>query len=408
VVTLIALLLAAAPRRHWLNLARAEWRALTAGVAAGILAWSGGLVAQGTWDQLTGLTLWAVERLLTALSSSVYIDQAAAQIGLGSFIVEIDRSCSGYEGVALVLVFVTIYLWLFRTKLRFPWAFLLLPIGVIAIWVANVLRIATLIIIGAAISPDIALGGFHSQAGWIGFIVVALGLIAIAHRHLLATPSGGQSAVGVGQSNLVLALIAPLMAQLACSMLISAFSVGFAWLYPLGVIATAAVLWHFRESYRSINRGISWQAIGIGSIVFALWIVIVPGDSADDTMLPAVLAGLPPWAAAGWIFFRVVGSVVTVPIAEELAFRGYLIRKLISRDFESVRPGQFSWPSFIGSSLLFGLLHDNWLAGSLAGAGFALALYHRGRLSDAIVAHATANGLIAIAALGFGRWHLWA
>jgi len=46
-----------------------------------------------------------------------------------------------------------------------------------------------------------------------------------------------------------------------------------------------------------------------------------------------------------------------VPIAEELAFRGYLIRKLVSADFEKVALGHFTWVSFLGSSILFGSLH---------------------------------------------------
>jgi membrane protease YdiL (CAAX protease family) len=53
-------------------------------------------------------------------------------------------------------------------------------------------------------------------------------------------------------------------------------------------------------------------------------------------------------------------------------------------------------------------MHQHWLAGMLAGGGYAVALYQRGRLGDAIVAHATSNALIAVSALGFGRWDLWA
>jgi CAAX prenyl protease-like protein len=105
--------------------------------------------------------------------------------------------------------------------------------------------------------------------------------------------------------------------------------------------------------------------------------------------------------------FRLAGSVITVPIAEELAFRGYLLRKLVGRDFENVPANRFTLLSFVVSSMLFGLLHTSWIAGTVAGALFAIATYHRGRVSDAIVAHMTANALIAIAVLGFGRWDLW-
>jgi membrane protease YdiL (CAAX protease family) len=59
------------------------------------------------------------------------------------------------------------------------------------------------------------------------------------------------------------------------------------------------------------------------------------------------------------------------------------------------------------SSLAFGAVHEHLLLGTMAGAAFALARLWRGRLSDAVVAHAIANVGVAVAALGFGRWDLW-
>ena len=112
------------------------------------------------------------------------------------------------------------------------------------------------------------------------------------------------------------------------------------------------------------------------------------------------------WALA-WLAARTVGSVITVPIAEELAFRGYLIRRLVAADFWKVPPGHFTPAALFGSSILFGALHRRWLAGSLAGLLFSLALSQRGRVSDAVLAHATTNALIAATVIATGRWALW-
>ena len=98
--------------------------------------------------------------------------------------------------------------------------------------------------------------------------------------------------------------------------------------------------------------------------------------------------------------------MLIAPIAEELTFRGYLLPKLTAKDFQTVRPGQFTWLSFLASSALFGLLHQQWIAGALAGAGYALALYRNGRISDAITAHVTTNALIMLKALAIWRWGL--
>jgi hypothetical protein len=43
----------------------------------------------------------------------------------------------------------------------------------------------------------------------------------------------------------------------------------------------------------------------------------------------------------------------------------------------------------------------------IAGMFFAIALYRRGRVTDAILAHAVTNGLIALYVLAAGSWYLW-
>jgi CAAX prenyl protease-like protein len=93
-------------------------------------------------------------------------------------------------------------------------------------------------------------------------------------------------------------------------------------------------------------------------------------------------------------------------MAEELAFRGYLQRVLISRNFSRVAPGQFSWLSFVMTSALFGLLHERWLAGALAGALYSCLTYRTNRLSDAIAAHVTTNAVILIWAIAAGQLSL--
>ena len=406
-LTLVFLLLAAAPARQWLQLARSEKAGIAIAAAAGFLAWLGGFLAQAVWLPLAKMTLWCTRQLLALIYTDIYFDNERAIVGAGDFAVQIAPECSGYEGMALITAFASVYLWLFRADLRFPRALLLLPVGIVVIWLVNVIRVTVLIAIGVSFSPDIAVTGFHSQAGWISFSIVALGLIALSHQHLLSAAGAQGSALPVTDSGPALALLAPLLTLLTASMLIAAFSSGFATLYPLGVIATAAVLWHFRAQYRSLLCDLTWQAIAIGIVVFILWIALAPPDEGNGVLLAMRLAELPAWQAAAWLGFRVIGSVVTVPIAEELAFRGYLIRKFVDSDFESVAAGRFTWLSFLVSSLLFGVLHNSWIAGTLAGAGFALALYHRGRVGDAIVAHMTSNALVAVAVLAFGQWSLW-
>src|SRR5262249_3825299 len=140
-----------------------------------------------------------------------------------------------------------------------------------------------------------------------------------------------------------------------------------------------------------------------------LWMALdgFPIGDAEKTVLLGKLEELPRGRALIWLVARVVGSVVTVPLAEELAFRGFLLRRLIARDFQAVPAKCFTWYSFLVSSVLFGALHGRFLAGTLAGMIYALIVYRRGRLTDAVLAHATTNALIAVFVLTTGTWSLW-
>src|SRR4029077_3024039 len=98
-----------------------------------------------------------------------------------------------------------------------------------------------------------------------------------------------------------------------------------------------------------------------------------------------------------WLAVRIGGYTVTAPPVEKLAFRGYMARRLVRSGFADLPLGLFSWWSFVVSSLLFGALHGGlWLAGTIAGMTFALALYQRRAIGGAGVAHAPNNRVVSV------------
>src|SRR5262249_9297117 len=205
--------------------------------------------------------------------------------------------------------------------------------------------------------------------------------------------------------------LTPALAIVAVTMVSQVFTAGFDWLYPLRVLAAGGLLLYFwRGQDSSVLRGTwSWWAVALGVLVFVLWLALEP--RAPTTRMAASLgtdlARLPSHWAAIWLAFRVIGSVITVSLAEELVFRGSLSRRLIASDFERVPLGRFTWTSCLISSVLFGAVHGRWLAGTIAGLVFARALSRRGELTDAVLAHATANALLAAYVLTTGTWSLW-
>ena len=394
-----------APAGFWVGLLSGEWRSLVIAVLAGTAAWLSGLLAQVFWEPLVTGTFWLTSHLLELIYTPVLSDAAHQVLGTPGFRVQISPQCSGYEGIGLITVFLALYLWLFRAEIRFPHAFLLFPIGALAIWLANALRITLLIAIGTSFSPEVAAGGFHSQAGWIAFIVIALGLILAARRLHLFSKTDLVAVTEV--SSVASALLVPLMVLMGVIMLTSALSNGFDRFYPLRVVAMVAALWYFRRVYLRWEWRSGWQAIAIGTAVFALWMLLEPGGSSGNTVLGKAMATLPVGEKTLWLAFRVTGSVLLVPLVEELAFRGYLLRRLAGQDDDDLSPGRYAWLPFLVSSVAFGLLHTRVLAGTLAGMAYALAYYRRGKLADAVVAHMVTNGLIALFVLVFGEWLLW-
>jgi len=114
---------------------------------------------------------------------------------------------------------------------------------------------------------------------------------------------------------------------------------------------------------------------------------------------------LPVSVRIAWLAFRTLGAVVTVPIAEELALRAFLIRRLIAADFESVDTRRYTYVAVIVSSIVFGLMPgDRWLSGTAAGVLSAIAFLRRGGIGDAVVAHSTTNALLASHVLVSGNW----
>jgi len=390
------------------------------------------------WDISGGPTVDLVEFLLAPFAGGPVVRPEPFVIGTEDFQVRIKTECGGFQGIGLITMMLAGYLWWFRAIHRFPQSFLLFPIGILLSLTANILRITALILVGIWIDPKIAVDGFHSQAGWITFLVVGLGMIWVAQqmrfftiaptadelpseqaddadRAAVALPAtalapGPSSEPGISHGPSTVACLLPFLALTAVTILTQAFTSGFNYLYPLRVIAVAAVLWSLRRHYSPGRDPISIVAVAIGVLTFLIWMALAPGYGLEDpekiaAMDPAQLGQ--PWALL-WLLFRVAGYTITVPIAEELVFRGFLARRLIDDDVERVPVGTFTWLSFLASSLAFGLMHGaDWPRATLAGAAFALALYQRRRLSDAIVAHATINACLAGYVIATGSWTEW-
>jgi exosortase E/protease (VPEID-CTERM system) len=403
----LAALLTMAPLALWRDAVRALGAIWWYAAIAALLGTGAMQLAQMLWEPTAALTFELVRQLLEPILPALRADPVALELSTPRFAVTIADTCSGLEGVSLMLAFSGAWLLYFRREYIFPRALLLIPAGVITIFALNVLRIAALILIGDAGFADVAVYGFHSQAGWITFIAVACGLVLLSRRsswlNLMATQDDASPTMG----NPTAVYLMPLLAVLAAGSLSRAFSGSFEFLYPLRVIAGLLMLARYRRELAAIDWRCSWRAPAVGAGIFLVWMaaahfLLPPGA------MPERLAAAPAAVRAGWIASRIFGSVLIVPIAEELAYRGYLMRRLIQADFESLPFHAVRWPALALTAVVFGLAHGAlWLPGIVAGLAYGLLVIRCGRLGEAVAAHATTNALIAASALLWGQWQLW-
>ncbi len=392
------------PFGAWFDLARRSGKTLALGGTGGIVAFGLGSASDEAWPVLSDATLTVVAWLLHLVEPEVVYIPARDLIGTPWFYVTIAPECSGLAGMGAIAAFGVLLLVAARRMLRVGRVALLIPAFIALVWGANAVRIAALIVLGAHVSPAVALGGFHSKAGWFFFCVVALGLVAVVLRFpffLRNAPVRGDAS----EWNPTLVYLLPLGLQIGVAMVTGMFAAGVDHAYGLRTVVVVLAL---LALYRFLPRprfDAHWTAFAFGVVGYLLWIGLEPTPESNDAVTALSRFGT-SWMVA-WVVIKVLGSVVVVPIAEELAFRGFLLPRLIAGDFLDVPPRQLTVLALLGSSIAFGVLHDRWLAGTLCGVLFALARQRRGRLSDAIYAHGTANLLVAGDVLVRGNWHLW-
>jgi uncharacterized protein len=92
-------------------------------------------------------------------------------LGINGFIVSIGKDCSGIDSMAM---FTALYLLIFAVewqKLNKKRMLAIFLPGLVGMFLMNVLRIFLLMIAGILVSPSFAVGLFHSNAGWLLFVL---------------------------------------------------------------------------------------------------------------------------------------------------------------------------------------------------------------------------------------------
>jgi len=96
-----------------------------------------------------------------------------------------------------------------------------------------------------------------------------------------------------------------------------------------------------------------------------------------------------------------------IPVMEELFWRSFLLRWFDQSDFMRLLPRAVSGRALLYCAIPFGLEHNFWFAGILAGLAYGWLYRHTGNLWAPILAHSLTNLLLGIWVVNTGNWQLW-
>lgn len=187
--------------------------------------------------------------------------------------------------------------------------------------------------------------------------------------------------------------------------------------FPLRVLILSAVLWLFSRHVIDFRVRNASGSTAIGVLVFIIWVgpdVLWPGyrshwlfqNSLTGTLNSSIGQGVETEFSV--LFFRTLRAIVIVPIVEELFWRGWMMRWLVSSNFHKLPLGVYTASSFWITAVLFASEHGPyWEVGLIAGIAYNWWMVRTKSLGDLIYAHAVTNACLCAFILGTKRWEYW-
>lgn len=186
--------------------------------------------------------------------------------------------------------------------------------------------------------------------------------------------------------------------------------------YPLRDVILLAVLLVFSRHVIELRSYHRLETVLIGVAVFVIWI-------APDVAFPAYrhfwLFQNSIWSVGASppenvlmkpvvLWSRIFRAVVLVPIIEELFWRAWLMRWLISPQFEKIPLGTYKPAAFWITALLFASEHGSyWDVGLVAGVVYNWWMVRTRSLGDCILVHAITNACLCGYVVATHRWEYW-
>jgi uncharacterized protein len=184
------------------------------------------------------------------------------------------------------------------------------------------------------------------------------------------------------------------------------------WVYLTKTAIGAVLIWATWPIVTEMRWAFSWEAVAVGIFVFVFWVGLDPFYphfmKIDMVWQPLRDFGEGSALAWGVMIARVIGMTLIVPPLEEVFYRSFLYRYIVKVDFLSVPFKQFDLRAFLLTAAIFGSVHGNqWPVAILCAFCYQWLVLRKGRLGDAMTAHAITNLLLGAYIIWKRQWHFW-
>jgi len=230
---------------------------------------------------------------------------------------------------------------------------------------------------------------------------------------------------GLTNRDLLMPYFAPYFAYVGIASMLGDF-ISIELNYFLRIIVVTPLLFWAWKWYVPISVdgqriiSISW-GVAAGLAGCLLWCLLLA------PFIDKAGAGGEPWSIKGF-FLRLFAATVLVPLFEEIAIRGYVLRLALQWDqgrkrkvaeplsealdkssIFDVKNGEWTVLAVLISSVAFTLGHNSveWVAAFAYSLLISWLWIRRGDLLSCIVAHGTTNLTLALFVFNTGRWGFW-
>ncbi len=187
--------------------------------------------------------------------------------------------------------------------------------------------------------------------------------------------------------------------------------------YPLRVVVLSVILFVFSRHVIDLRSPHLLASVILGVAVFVIWIgpdLLIPGYRRhwlfQNPILGRISTPVPEQIIMSPVVLwtRILRAVVLVPIIEELFWRAWLMRWLISPRFEQIKLGAYAPMAFWITAGLFASEHGPyWDVGLITGVIYNWWMVRTRSLGDCILVHAVTNACLCGYVVATKHWEYW-